>query len=59
MYRRATLETLAQSYLATLQSEVDPPTQTASAANHTPCDFAAARVNQAQLVQLFSTMLGH
>ena len=59
VHRRATLETLAQRYLATLQSYVAPPTQPAIAANHTPSDFAAARVNQAQLDQLFSKIRGH
>ena len=59
VHRRATLETLAQRYLATLQSYLAPPTQPAIAANHTPSDFAAARVNQAQLDQLFSKIRGH
>ncbi|MEM9504575.1 MAG: hypothetical protein AAGA01_11535, partial [Cyanobacteria bacterium P01_E01_bin.43] len=58
-HHRATLETLAQRYLATLQSYLAPPAQPAIAANHTPSDFAAARVNQAQLDQLFSKIRGH
>ncbi|NEQ47694.1 MAG: hypothetical protein F6K00_30800 [Leptolyngbya sp. SIOISBB] len=59
VHRRATLETLTQRYLATLRSYLVPPAQPTTAANYTPSDFAAARVNQAQLDQLFSKIRGN
>ena len=59
VYRRATVETLAQRFRATLQSYLAQPAQPATEATYTPSDFAAARVNQAQLDQLFSKIRGN
>ncbi|MEM1311441.1 MAG: condensation domain-containing protein, partial [Cyanobacteria bacterium P01_H01_bin.153] len=57
-HRRATIEAIAQRYRATLQSYLGQPTHSSAEAAHTPSDFAAARVNQAQLDQLFSKIRG-
>jgi len=59
VHRRATVETLAQRFRATLQSYLIQPAQPATEATYTPSDFAAARVNQAQLDQLFSKIRGN
>ncbi|MEM6714402.1 MAG: amino acid adenylation domain-containing protein [Cyanobacteria bacterium P01_C01_bin.147] len=55
VHRRATIEAIAQRYQAALQSCLATP---APEAAYTPSDFAAARVNQAQLDQLFSKIRG-
>jgi len=59
VHRRATIETIAQRFRATLQSYLTQPAQLATEATYTPSDFAAARVNQAQLDQLFSKIRGN
>jgi len=59
VHRRATVETIAQRFRATLQSYLTQPAQPATEATYTPSDFAAARVNQAQLDQLFSKIRGN
>ncbi|MEB3358887.1 MAG: amino acid adenylation domain-containing protein [Synechococcales bacterium] len=56
VHRRATIEAIAQRYLATLRAYL---TQPSAAAAFTPSDFAAARVNQAQLDQLLSKIRGN
>lgn len=59
VHRRATIETVAQRYRATLDSYLPQSAQPATEATYTPSDFAAARVNQAQLDQLFSKIRGN
>jgi non-ribosomal peptide synthase protein (TIGR01720 family) len=59
VHRRATIEALAQRFRATLQSYLVRPAQPATESTYTPSDFAAARVNQAQLDQLFSKIRGN
>ncbi|MEO1069789.1 MAG: condensation domain-containing protein, partial [Cyanobacteria bacterium J06638_6] len=58
VHHRTTIETMAQQYLATLRSYLAQPVQPTTEAAYTPSDFAAARVNQAQLDQLFSKIRG-
>ena len=58
IHQRATVEVLAQRYLATLRSQLSATTPSPTEAAYTPSDFAAARVNQAQLDQLFSKIRG-
>ncbi|MEO0378457.1 MAG: hypothetical protein AAF329_28450, partial [Cyanobacteria bacterium P01_A01_bin.17] len=58
VHRRATVEAIAQRYLATLRSHLTPSIEPAAVSAYTPSDFTAARVNQAQLDQLFSKIRG-
>ncbi|MEL6384544.1 MAG: condensation domain-containing protein, partial [Cyanobacteria bacterium J06626_18] len=58
-HRRATVEAIAERYLATLRSHLTDCSQSSvEAKTYTPSDFAAARVNQAQLDQLLSKIRG-
>jgi len=59
VHRRANIEALAQRFRATLQSYLVRPAQPATEATYAPSDFAAARVSQAQLDQLFSKIRGN
>ncbi|MDB9527372.1 condensation domain-containing protein [Oscillatoria sp. CS-180] len=58
IHQRTTIEAIAQRYLATLRSYFILSSQSVPEAAYTPSDFAAARVNQAQLDQLLSKIRG-
>ena len=55
LYRRATIERLAQSYLSALRALV-AHCQSSEAGGHTPSDFPKAKVSQESLDRLLAGM---